>query len=155
MKVLSIDKNSYGRLFVSIEIQRNESCLTRPFVQPGGLSFYPVSPDGEYYAIRVEQHRHTALTGRTIGYGNTWAVGCGSGAAMGWSLGHSLEEAVNAARAFCATIESFNSVARVHLNLPDRMEAYLDDPCTTPQAADIRSLFDPDFVPLKRLNEFA
>lgn len=128
MKITDIELNDYGRKFISIDIEPNEVCKTEPYISATSYNFFPVAPDGETYHIEINRHHfNTGLTGQTIGYGNTWAVGCGSGAVMGWSLGHDLETAINACKAFCNVIENNTLVARIYLNMPDNMEAYTND----------------------------
>lgn len=128
MKVLNIDYNDYKRKFISIEIEPNESCNTEPFTSDTSVSFYPVDPSGKTHEILCHKRKFTTgLTGQTKGYGKLWAVGCGSGAAMGWSQGHTLETVLNAAKAFCKVIETTTLVATVYLDLPDEMENYSKD----------------------------
>ncbi len=136
MKILNIDLNDYDRKFITIEVEPNETCKCEPYEYPDGLSYYPQEPSevkdsdhGRTHEILIRRrHFSTGLTGQTIGYGDTWALGCGSGSAMGWTLGLDLETAKNAAKAYCNCIENNVLVASVYFNnVPENMEAYAKD----------------------------
>lgn len=129
-KITHIEYNDYQRKFISVDIEPNEKCHCIPYIHGTQISFYPKGKDGHTHEILISRrHFSTGLTGQTRGYGKTWALGSGSGSAMGWTLGLSLKVALNAARAYCSIIETNEFVAKVYLNIESNMDAYSNDKC--------------------------
>jgi hypothetical protein len=115
MKILSIEKNSYDNKFISIQIEENEVCGCIPFDSSTELVFFPVDLDNKTHEIIVKQEKESSgLTGQIIKYKNSWAVGCGSGSAMGWNLNLTKENAINIAKGYCNVIESNSKIARIY-----------------------------------------
>lgn len=102
MKIVSIDKNGYGRKFTTIKVEHNEICSTEVLL---GSSYMPKDLSGKYHEIRVEPF-----------HGN-FVVGCGNGSAMGWTYNLTEKQAHNIARAFCAYIEESTLVAHVYFKI--------------------------------------
>lgn len=117
MKITNIEYNDYKMAFISIEIEDNESCNTIPFERPDNLDYYPISLSGTTHHIEIRRDKVTGFTGKVLKVNDTWNLGCGSGAAMGWTLGLDLETAKNTAKGWCKAIETNKDIAAVYHNV--------------------------------------
>ena len=116
MEVVKVEKNKYKRNFISITINGKESFNGNCYKHGYDYSFYTKDKSGRTHSIEVRRGRNTTgLTGQLISYKDTYNVGYGSGACMGWSLDLSLREAVAIARAKMLACETMKLVAGVYI----------------------------------------
>jgi hypothetical protein len=119
MKVIRTEQNAYKRNFLQVEIEENETCKAVPHTWANYYDFFPKDLSNQTHEVIVKRWTTEDLTGKTVEDHGTYNVGCGSGPAMGWTLGLELEQALNLARGICAAIESMELVARVDHNIED------------------------------------
>jgi hypothetical protein len=116
MKILNIEYNLYGRQFITASMDGKESFNGTCFRSGYDYHYSTKDKAGRTHCIEVRREKANCSNPYKTEYKNTYCVGCGSGANMGWNLGLTLRQAIAIARAKMSICESFNLVAGAYID---------------------------------------
>jgi hypothetical protein len=115
MEIIKIEKNDYDRNFITIKVDGNESFKGSAYKRGDDYRLYTCDKSGRTHEICVRRYVVRNFTGKIIRDFGTYNVGCGNGTNMGWVLDLSKRDAFRIARARMLAIQTFELVARVHV----------------------------------------